>query len=310
MKRSKYVSQNGEVVPFDEGKVHIFSPAVKYGATVYEVIKGYWNHQDEQLYLFRAQKHLERLEGSVRLARFDSPYGSRTLLSWLMALIEANDFREDVDSRLMLYIDGDGGVAATGPVGVGIVSLPKINLFDTEGSLRCCVSSWRRIEDDSMPPRIKAAANYHNGRLALIQAKLDGYDGVILLDRAGKVTEGPTSCLFIARGGKVITPPLTGGILESITRETLIELFKEAHGVEVQEREVDRTELYLADEAFFCGTGAEITPIVSIDRHELGDGKPGPLTGAIRETYLSITRGLTPAHSEWRTPVYAKKAAS
>ncbi len=161
-----------------------------------------------------------------------------------------------------------------------------------------------------MPPRIKAAANYHNGRLAFIQAKLDGYDGVILLDRAGKVTEGPTSCLFIVRGGEVITPPLTCGILESITRETLVELFQEAHGIRVQEREVDRTELYLADEAFFCGTGAEITPIASIDRHMLSDGKPGPLTRAIRETYLSLTRGFDPAHSEWRTPVYAEEAVS
>jgi branched-chain amino acid aminotransferase len=155
-----------------------------------------------------------------------------------------------------------------------------------------------------MPPRIKAAANYHNSRLAGLEARQNGYDDAILLDRNGKVTEGPGYTLFLVRDGVPMTPSVTSGILEGVTRDTLLALIPEVLSREVVERNIDRTELYVADEAFFCGSGAEITPILSIDRRPVGNGSPGPLTAKIRDSYFALVRGNRKTHREWLLPVY------
>src|SRR5581483_406695 len=157
-----------------------------------------------------------------------------------------------------------------------------------------------------MPPRIKAAPNYHNSRLALLQARADGYDNALLLSSDGKVTEGPGYCLFMVRGGRLITPPVTSGILESVTRDSLIQLAPSL-GLEVVEREIDRTELYVADELFFCGSAAEVTPILSVDRIAVGDGAAGPHTRAVREAYMAVVHGLVPERAGWLTPVFASQ---
>lgn len=175
-----------------------------------------------------------------------------------------------------------------------------------EGGIDCAVSSWTRISDNATPPRVKCAANYVNGRLALLQAKADGYDSVIILNPNGKVSEAPGACLFIVRDGVPATPAATQGILESITRRTLVQLFDETLGLRAQEREIDRTELYCAEEMFICGTGYQVLPVVSIDRLKVGDGQIGPLTAKLAESYVSMTRGTVPDHPEWRTPAYGK----
>jgi branched-chain amino acid aminotransferase len=154
-------------------------------------------------------------------------------------------------------------------------------------------------------PRIKCAANYENGRMALIQAEEDGYDGVLLLDGQGHVTEEPRACLFLVRAGVPITPKITNDILESVTRETLMQLLREQMSLTTQEREVDRTELYVADEVFLCGTGLEVTTVVKVDRFTVGSGGAGPITSALRDIYMATTRGENQVHSEWRMPVYA-----
>jgi branched-chain amino acid aminotransferase len=155
-----------------------------------------------------------------------------------------------------------------------------------------------------MPPRVKCAANYENGRLALIQAIEDGYDGALMLDAQGQVTEEPRACFFIVRDGRPVTPQITSDILESVTRDTLITLFRDVHSLDVQERDVDRTEVYIAEESFLCGSGFEVMPVTQIDRFTIGDGTPGPVTTAIRETYMATVRGENELHPEWRTPVY------
>jgi branched-chain amino acid aminotransferase len=170
--------------------------------------------------------------------------------------------------------------------------------------MACCVSSWRRISDNVMPPRVKAGPNYHQSRMIIAQARVDGYEGAILLNERDKVSEGPYACLMIVRDGQPITSTITSGILESITRATLIELFAAELGLKVIEREIDRTELYIADEAFFCGSAAEILPITSVDRFPLGDGSVGPITRHIREVYLDVVRGKVPKYRHWLTPVY------
>jgi len=169
--------------------------------------------------------------------------------------------------------------------------------------LHACVSSWARISDNVMPPRVKASSNYLNSRLAAEEAKRNGYDAALLLNSNGKVAEAPGACLMIVRDGKIITPSVTSGILESITRATLIQLCREVLHVEVIEREVDRTELYVAGEAFLCGTGAEIAPIVSVDRLPLGDGNVGSLTQRVEDLYHDLVRGIDVRYSEWRTVV-------
>jgi branched-chain amino acid aminotransferase len=169
--------------------------------------------------------------------------------------------------------------------------------------VRARVSSWRRISDDIMPPRVKNISNYRNGQLAAMEAQLDGYDQAILLNVQGKVAEAPGACLMLVRDGKLVTPDITQSILESITRDTLLRLARDELGLVIEERPVDRTELYVADEVFLCGTAAEITPIGEIDRYPIGDGHPGPVTRALERLYHDIVRGIDPRRAEWRTPV-------
>ncbi|WP_338203333.1 aminotransferase class IV [Candidatus Nephthysia bennettiae] len=171
------------------------------------------------------------------------------------------------------------------------------------------MSSYTRISESTTPPRVKTAANYHNSRLAALEARVDGYDNAVQLNHRGTVAEAPDACMAIVRDGRLITPPVFAGLLESVTRSTVLQLAAETLGIPVEEREVDRSELYVADEAFLCGTGAEITPVVSVDRIEVGTGRPGPLTQQLQEAYYRVVRGTVEDHAEWRTPVYERTGA-
>lgn len=306
-KRPRLLFFNGRNVPYDDARVHVLSTAFKYAATIYEGIRAYHNEETNQLYLFRLQEHIERLEGSSSIARIPLPYTGTELTDILIRLIRENELRQDLHIRMSAYVgEDDGRIEATGSVGVAIAAMP-MGRYDplppTEG-LKVCVSSWRRIGDESMPPRVKTVGNYHNSRLALLDARMAGFQDAILLDQRGKVTEGPGYNFFMVRGGRVLTPPVTYGILEGVTRDTLIRLFREVHGLEVVEREIDRTELYVADEAFFCGSGKEVTPIGSVDHRPIGDGKPGALTQKIRETYFDVAKGRRQEYAKWLIPVY------
>lgn len=190
------------------------------------------------------------------------------------------------------------------PTHILITARPFGSHLKTGYEVHCRISSWARICDNIMPPRAKAVANYQkNSWLATTEAGLDAYGGAIPLTERGKVSEGPGASLMLGRQDKVITPPVTSGILESITRPTLIKLLSEVLGMEVVEREVDRTELYVAQEAFFCGTGEEITPIVSVDRLPVGDGEVGPFTKKVIDLYHDLVRGIDERCPEWRTPI-------
>lgn len=299
--KAKYISLNGEIVPFSDAKIHVMSPAVRYGATVFEGIRGYWNEDRNQLYIFKLREHLVRLQNSMKLMRFEGTYGIEDLEKWVLDLVRKNEIKEDLHIRPQVHVDGEvGGVNTSEPLAISIVALP-MGRFTKEGGMKAMVSSWRRIDDTVMPPRIKCAANYQNSRLALIEAVNHGYDATIILTRDGKVAEEARACVFICRDGVPITPPVTYGILESITRSTMLRLFSDELNVQPVEREIDRTELYIADEAFFCGSGAEVAPIVSIDGFQLPKGR---LTESIRKVYFEIARGKTDNYKKWRTPVY------
>jgi branched-chain amino acid aminotransferase len=299
--KAKYIFFNGKIVPFSEAKIHVMSPGLRYGSNIFEGIRGYWNEDKQQLYLFKIREHLRRLQHSMKLMRFKGSYEIEDLEKWILTLVRENEIKEDMHIRPQVFLEGEGGgVGSREPVGIAIIAIP-MGRFMKEDGVTTMVSSWRRIDDDIMPPRIKCAANYQNSRLALIEAMRHGYDGTIILNRQGKVTEEARACIFVCRDGVPITPPVTYGILESITRKTLIQLFAEELGLHVLEREIDRTELYIADEAFFCGSGAETTPIISIDGYPL---PVGPITLSIKKVYFDIAKGKTDKHSEWRTAVY------
>lgn len=302
----QYIYMDGAVVPYAEGKVHVLTTAFKYAATVYEGIRGYWS--GSQLHLFRVRDHLTRLEDSALVARMDIGRTQDELMQGMLELIRANKSKEDLHIRVLVYVATEnGGLDSVAPVRVSIAAMPMGRYPEVQPGkegLDICVSHWQRLSDSSAPPRVKTSANYMNSRLALLQARKDGYDDCILLDGRGQLTEGPGYNIFIVKRGTVITPPVTQCILEGITRDTIIQLLSTVHGTSVSERSIDKTELYLADEAFFCGSGKEVQPIRSVDKHALRGGAPGPVTKSVADAYFDVVRGRRREMEEWLTPVY------
>jgi len=295
---------NSKIVPYEDARVHVLSSAFKYGMTVYEGLRAYRNEASGETYGFRLREHFERLLRSMKVARMVASLGAADFEGQLIELIRANEFHEDLHMRVQVFVDEDDGrIGATEPVSVAIAAIPMGRYFGKEG-VHVQVSSWTRISESNLPPRIKAAANYHNSRLALLQAKADGYDDAILLGSNGKVTEGPGYNVFMVRDGVLCTPPTTDGILEGITRDTLLRIAREDFDIQVAVRSIDRTELYVAEEVFFCGSAAEITPILSVDRHRVGEGVAGPVARRLLARYLAIARAEVSDHPEWRTLIH------
>jgi branched-chain amino acid aminotransferase len=301
----KYLYFKGEIVPYADARVHVLSTAFKYGAILFEGLRSYWSEQAQELYGFRLREHFQRLLNSMKIARIPGPTDIDEYVAQLLTLIRANDLREDIHMRVQVFVEtNDGNVGASEPVGVSMAAMPLGRLLPPEG-ISVQVSSWARISDRVMPPRVKAVANYHNSRLALMQARADGYDDAVLLTLEGKVAEGPGYTLLGVQDGRLIAPPVTDAILEGVTRSSLLRLAKDKLGMEVVERSIDRSELYTFDEVLFCGSGAEVTPITSVDRHAVGSGQPGPHTMRLRDAYLSYARGDSGDEYGWLTPVYS-----
>jgi len=296
---------DGDLLPWGEATVHITALEWVGVGSVFETFKAYRNDSVGRVYVFRLEDHLARFGDSMKLVELEPRFSPEQLRGAVVELLRANEVCQDTYIRPFAFASRGRYLSRGSPEAATSV---LINLFPFESQLKtdhavhCCVSSWTCISDDVMPPRIKAVANW-NGRLARNEATRNGYDEAVLLNERRKVAEGPGACLMLVRRGQVITPPVTAGILDSITRDTLIGLLRQELRVEVVEREVDRTELYLAEEAFFCGTGAEVRPILSVDRFPLGEGQIGPLTRQIGALYHDVVRGLESHHGDWRTLV-------
>lgn len=303
MWQARVIMQNGELLPFNDARIHPLSLGVAYATTVFEGLRAYFNPATGKFALFRFDEHMRRLQVGMKVMRFERSYETAYMRDCLAKLIRANEPDDDVYIRLLAYIEGIGLMATTGPVGFTAAAMPREKPKFAETGMSLGVSSWSRLSDNASPPRIKATANYHNARLTQLQAKADGYDGALMLTPAGKVSEAPIACFFMVRDGRLITPSLTSNILESITRDTILALYREQTGREAEQREVDRSELYFAEEAFVCGTGQEILPVTQIDKLPVGDGKPGALTKQLRQRYFDVVRGNTPDHAGWRTIV-------
>jgi len=295
---------NGELVEYENCKVHAFSGAVKYGAGVFEGIRAYWNDRDRQLYVFRLREHIERLLFGMRVLRFEPLYEPGFIEDCILRTLRANELREGTHLRVIAYLDGDDELPATGPVGLVVGAVPRPSAASVAQGIRCRFSSIVRITDNSLPPRVKATANYINNRAADMEARRDGYAGVLMLTAQGRVSEGAGACFFMVRDGVLVTPDVTSAILESITRDTVIRLARDVFGMPVVERPVDRTEVYAADEAFWCGSGQEIVPIVEVDRLAVGTGKVGPMTLQLQQAYFDLVRGSRSEWPEWRRPVW------
>lgn len=296
---------NGEIVNVNDAKINVLSPTSQFGANVFEGIRCYWNEEQKQLYGFRLEEHFERLMKSIRLFQINSQYTVEQLKEYFKETILANNYKEDIAVRQTVFVDGFGSWFAKEPVGMFIAPIAKkrkeVPLVTGE---KTCVSSWERISDRNMPPRIKVGANYINSRLAKIEAVNNGYDSAIFLNSQGYVAEGTGSCFFMIKDNKLVTPILTDSILESITRETIIQIAIEELGLDVVERSINRTELYICDEAFFCGSAVEVTPIVQFDGYVVGEGIPGRITCELHKKYIEVVTGKNKKYLKWLTPIY------
>ena len=299
----KLVTINRNLMPLKEAKVSITAPGLSYAALVFEGIRAYWNQEHKQLYIFRLEEHLNRFLNSMKLLKFIDYPNIQSIKSDIISNIQANKYQEDIYIRLQGYIDDWGEMAVRTPVSTSIVSYPRPRAIAFTEGKNFTISSWQRLDDNASPPRIKASANYLNSRLVSIQAKESGYDGGIMLGPNGKVSEGPGGCIFLLRNGILITPNITSGILESITRDSILEISKKIK-LKTETRDVDRTELYIADEIFYCGTGQEIMPILSVDKMLAGDGTPGKITKLLQHEFTEIVRGNNSNFENWITSTY------
>ncbi len=300
----------GEYIPLADAKISIMTHAFNYGTGTFEGIRGYWSAAEEQLYVFRMREHYERLHNSARILAISLPYSVDELETITLEILRRSGFRGDTYIRPIAYKSGLGiGVSMTGVSDDFMMYCqPMGNYIDIDRGIRCCLSSWRRNSDNAIPPRAKVTGAYINAALAKHEAVVNGYDEAIMLAENGNVSEGSAENLFIIKNRTLITPAVTDSVLEGITRATLIEVARTELGVPTVERTVQRTELYTADEVFLCGTGAQVSPVVEIDKRSIGSGGVGPLTSALQQAYFDVVRGVNRAYSAWLRPVYTQGA--
>lgn len=296
----------GKIIPLSEAKVGILTHGFSYGTACFEGIRGYWNEEQGQLYMFRVREHYERLHDSSRVLMIDLNLSPDDLVNLTAELLRGSGLREDVYIRPSAY-------KASEIIGVRLHDLkndlyvtvqPFGNYIDIDRALKAGVSSWKRVDDNMIPARAKITGAYVNSAFAKSEAQLNGFDEAIMLDANGHVSEGSAENLFMLRNGTVYTPPVTDNILEGITRLTIMTLLREELGLPVVERTIDRTELYVCDELILCGTGAQIAPVGSVDHRDVGNGGIGELGRKLQTLYFEVVRGNVPKYLDWCTPVY------
>lgn len=307
---AKELFMNGEFLPADRGVISVRNHCFAYGTGCFEGIRGYWNEDEQEVYLFRLREHYERLLRSCKILNISLPYSVEQLIDISTELVRHNDQHEDVYLRPVAY-------KGSTVIGVRLNNLENHYLLTSEPmgnyveitGLRCGVSSWRRIDDNAIPARAKITGSYVNAAFAKEEALQNGFDEAIMLTHDGNVSEGSAENIFLLINGELVTPAPTENILLGITRDTVIQLAQRELGIKTVERAVDRTELYSADEIFLCGTGAQIAPVIEVDRRPVGSGSVGEIGRQMQELYFDVVRGRHPAYKEWCTPVYAKVSA-
>ena len=307
---AKTLFMNGEYIPAEQGVISVRTHAFAYGTGCFEGIRGYWNEETQQVYLFRLREHYERLLRSCKILRINLPYTIDELIEMSTELVRRNGQKQDVYLRPVAYkSDEIIGVRLHDTHDDYILTSEPMGNYVEIGGLRCGVSAWRRIDDNALPARAKITGSYVNAAFAKTEAIQNGFDEAILLTHEGHVSEGSAENIFLFINNELVTPSVTENILLGVTRDTIIKVAQNDLGLTVRERPIDRTELYVADEIFLCGTGAQIAPVVEVDHNPVGTGEVGPIGQQLQDLYFDIVRGRNAKYSEWCTPVYAEVAA-
>ncbi len=301
-----YCLFEGKIVPVEEANLNVRTNSIHYGTAVFEGIRAYWNQEEGQLYILFAMEHYKRLIGNAKKLFMEVKYSPEELIEITKEILRRSQVKEDVYIRPLVYFKD----LKLTPKLVGYETEVCIYLYrfgrylDTSKGVRVKVSSWVRNSENAIPSSLKVCGAYVNSALAKTEAILSGYDEAIMLNDKGFVAEGSGENVFLIKGGKAITPSVNQGILPGITRSAVIKLLREELKVEVEERAVARSELYEADELFFTGTAAEITPILEVDNRKVGCGKVGEITKRLQEIFFKIVRGKQRRYKKWLTPVY------
>jgi branched-chain amino acid aminotransferase len=301
-----WVFFDGEFSRYHDVKLGLMTHALHYGTGVFEGIRAYWNAKAQQLFLLQAAMHYERMRRSASVMRMKLPHSTEELVNFTVELLRKNGFKSDVYVRPLLYTSSEEiGVRLHGlNHDFFIYAVPFGEYVSVEKGIRCMVSTWRRVPDQSLPARAKITGSYAQSALAKSEAVEAGYDEAIVLDVSGNVSEGSAENLFMYKDGMFVTPPVTDDILEGVTRQLLIGVIKDELGLSVVERSIDRTELYTCDELLLCGTGAQISPVVEVDRRPVGNGQVGEFTQELQNIYFGAVRGETPKYKDWTIPIY------
>lgn len=296
----------GKVVPLADAKVGIMTHALHYGTAVFEGIRGNWNEDAGKMYIFRLREHYERLLRGCRILRIEIPYSIDDCIGITVDLLERCGYRQDVYIRPLAFKSEE--LVANLKLhelksDFSLMILPFGSYIDNDRPIRCQTSSWRRPEDSMMPTGVKLSGLYTTSILAKTEAVTAGYDEAVLLNHDGTVSEGSGENLFLVRDGRVSTPSETDNCLLGITRDSVINLARKELGIEVAERRIHRSELYLADEVFLTGTAAHVTAVGELDNRRIGSGSVGPTAERIQRLYMDAASGRNPDYLEWCTAV-------
>ena len=302
----EFVFFRGQFVPYAEARVSVLCHGLNYGTGCFEGIRAYWNEAQQEMFILKAAPHFERIHQSARILHMNLPYTVPQLVDVAKELIRRNNYREDVYIRPLLFMGDE-------KIGVRLHNLeteftmfavPMKDYIDTKG-IRVMVSAWRRIDDNAVPARAKITGAYINSALAKTDAYMKGFDEAIFLNPDGSVSEGSAMNLFMVRHGQLVTPGVNHNILEGVTRRAVMQVARMELGLGTDERAIDRTELYVADELFLCGTGAQIAPVVEVDNRKVGGtGTIGPITQRLMKVYNAAVRGDDARFRDWVMPVY------
>ncbi len=306
-----YAFLNKQFMPLSEAKIGVLTHALHYGTGCFEGIRGNWNDEQQQLYVFRLKDHYKRMLAGCRIMKIKLPYSLDELCQVTLQLVEKSGYHEDIYIRPLAYKSSQS-------IGVRLHDLEDDFLtvvttlpayLDLDKGVRCGTSAWRRVDDTMIPARGKITGIYVNSALARTEAWEHGFDEAILLTYDGHVSEGSGENIFLLIDGKLLTPPSSDNILMGITRDTVIKLARNELGLETGERSIDRSELYIAEECFLTGTAAHVTPVIEIDHRKVGSGEVGEITQKLQQLFFDVIRGKNPKYLDWCTPVYHQKLA-